>query len=158
MRVSTARNSEIWAGVFWYAVGIWVAWSGHGLGLGVMSEPGSGFALFWIGLLMAALASIVVISAVVNGGPDIGSIWAGTRWQKVLTVCVVLLVYGYFFEMIGFIPASLVLLLVLMFFIDPVDWRLALPVAFGTVFGIWWAMTKALKIQLPQGILAGWLV
>lgn len=151
------RNSELWGGLIWYVAGVWVAWSGHDLGLGVLSEPGSGFALFWIGLLMAMLASTVVIGAVVNGGADIGSIWADTRWQKVLTVIAALLIFGFLFEPIGFIPCSIALLLFLMFFIDPVDWRLALPISFGMVFGIWWAMTKALKIQLPAGILAGWL-
>jgi putative tricarboxylic transport membrane protein len=157
VRVRLARNSEIWAGMLWYVLGVWIAWSGYALGLGVLSEPGSGFALFWIGLMMAGLASTVVIGAVMNGGPDITGIFAGTRWQKVLTVIAALLIYGFFFELIGFIPCSLALLLFLMFFIDPVDWRLALPVSFGAVFGIWWAMTKALKIQLPAGLLAGWL-
>jgi putative tricarboxylic transport membrane protein len=151
------RNSDMWGGLFWYALGVAVAWSGYDLGLGALHEPGTGFALFWIGLLMAVLASTVVISAVINGGADISTIWAETRWKKVVTVVAVLLIYGFFFEAIGFIPASLALLLYLMFFIDPVDWRLALVVSFGTVFGIWWAMTKALKIQLPAGILAGWL-
>ena len=66
--------------------------------------------------------------------------------------------YGFFFEAIGFIPSSLILLLFLMFFIDPVAWWLALPVSFGAVLGIWWAMTKWLKIQLPTGILGGWLL
>ena len=37
-----------------------------------------------------------------------------------------LLVYGVGFEAIGFIPCTLALLLVLMWFVDPVDWWLAL--------------------------------
>lgn len=151
------RNSELWGGLVWYLVGIFVAWSGRDLGLGVPHEPGSGFALFWVGLLMAALASVIVIGAVYRGGPDLAGLWAGTRWRKVLTVLVVLLIYGFTFELIGFIPTSIALLLFLMLFIDPVDWRIALPVTLGVVLGIWWVMTKALKIQLPAGILAGWL-
>ena len=152
-----AKNSELWAGLFWYVLGVWLAWSGYDLGLGALSEPGSGFALFWLGLMIASFASMIVIGAVINGGADITTIWTETRWKKVLTVVAALLIYGWFFEALGFIPTSLALLLFLMFFIDPVDWRLALPISFGVVFGIWWAMTKALKIQLPAGILAGWL-
>ena len=152
-----ARNSELWGGLFWYVLGVWITWSGADLGLGVLSEPGSGFALFWIGLLMAGLASFVIIGAVNNGGADIATIWADTRWQKVLTVIAALLIFGFLFEPIGFIPCSFALLLFLMFFIDAVDWRLALPITCAIVIGIWWAMTKALKIQLPAGTLAGWL-
>ena len=152
-----ARNAEFWGGLVWYLIGVFVAWSGRDLGVGVPQEPGSGFAMFWVGVLMACLSSIVIIGAVYRGGADIASLWAGTRWRKVLTVLAVLLVYGFSFETIGFIPTSIALLCFLMFFIDPVDWRLALAVTFGVVFGIWWVMTKALKIQLPAGLLAGWL-
>lgn len=151
------RNAELWGGIAWYALGVAIAWAGHDLGLGATSEPGSGFALFWIGLLMAFLSSIVIFGAVMGNGADIASLWAGTRWKKVITVLLAMLIYGFLFERVGFIPTSVVLLLYLMFFIDPVDWRLALPVTFGVVLGIWWLMTKALKIQLPAGILAGWL-
>ena len=68
-----------------------------------------------------------------------------------------LLLYGLQFEAIGFIPCTLVLLLVLMWFVDPVDWRLALVVAVIATFGVWAAMTKWLKIQLPVGLLDGLL-
>ena len=49
----------------------------------------------------------------------------GTRWPKVLLIVALLLVYGAGFQALGFIPCTLALLLVLMWFIDPVDggWR-----------------------------------
>jgi hypothetical protein len=40
-----------------------------------------------------------------------------------------------------------------MWFVDPVDWRLALTVAVLATFGVWAALTKWLKIQLPAGLL-----
>ena len=42
-----------------------------------------------------------------------------------------------------------------MFFIDPVEPKLALIVSIGSTFLVWAALTEALKIQLPAGILAG---
>ncbi len=68
-----------------------------------------------------------------------------------------LLVFGFLFEKIGFVICSLVLLLVLMRFVDPVPWPTALIVAFGGTFGIWYAMNKLLLIQLPNGLLEPWL-
>ena len=58
-------------------------------------------------------------------------------------------------ERLGFIICSLALLLVLMFFIDRVETKTALIVSFGSTFLVWAALTEALKIQLPAGILAG---
>lgn len=149
------RNSELWGGLFWLAVGAFVIWAGRDMGLGRLNEPGSGFAFYWIGILMCGLALAVIGQAFVSGGPTLSSLWAGTRWGKVLVVVGLLLVYGVGFETIGFIPCTLGLLLVLMWFVDPVDWWLAVIVAVVATFGVWAALTKWLKIQLPAGLLAG---
>jgi len=91
----------------------------------------------------------------VRGGPALDSLWAGTRWRKVLVIVALLLIYGAGFEALGFIPCTLALLLVLMWFIDPVRWWVALVIAVVATFGVWYAVTVWLKIQLPAGVLAG---
>jgi putative tricarboxylic transport membrane protein len=151
------RNSELWGGLFWLAIGAFVVWAGREMGLGRLHEPGPGFAFFWIGLLMSALSLGIVGQALVSGGPTLSSLWAGTRWGKVLVVTGLLLIYGVGFETIGFVPCTLALLLVLMWFVDPVEWWLAPIIAVAATFGVWAAMTKWLKIQLPAGVLAGTL-
>ena len=123
------RNSELWGGLFWLAIGAYVVWAGRDMGLGRLHQPGPGFAFFWIGILMCALAVGVIGQAVLAGGPTLASLWAGTRWGKVLVVIGLLLVYGVGFEPIGFIVCTLALLLVLMWFVDPVDWWLAIVIA-----------------------------
>jgi len=42
-----------------------------------------------------------------------------------------------------------------MWFVDPVRWWVAILVAGGSTAGVWLALTKWLKIQLPAGVLAG---
>ena len=149
------RNAQMWGGLFWLAIGGYVTWAGRDLGLGRLAEPGSGFAFFWIGLIMCALAVSVIVQAVIKGSESVASLWDETRWEKVLIVTVMLLVFGFLFDWLGFIVCSLALLLVLMFFIDPVEPKLALAVSIGSTFLVWAALTEALKIQLPAGILAG---
>ena len=147
------HNSEFWGGLFWLLIGGFIVWAGHDMGLGRLHEPGPGFAFYWIGLLMCALALTVITQALIAGGAPLPTLWAGTRWHKVTIVIALLLAYALGFEAIGFIPATLALLLVLMLFVDPVDWWLALLVAIISTFGVWAAMTKWLKIQLPAGLL-----
>jgi putative tricarboxylic transport membrane protein len=151
------RNSEFWGGLFWLAVGGYIIYAGRDIGLGGLHEPGAGFALYWVGILMCGLAASVIGQAVVSGGPTLASLWAGTRWAKVLAVVMLLLVYGGAFEPIGFIICTVALLLALMWFVDPVRWWVAIVVAVGSTFGVWLTMTKWLKIQLPSGVLAGYL-
>ncbi len=147
----------MWGGLVWLVLGIFVAFQGYELGLGQTREPGSGFAIFWLGLLTAAFAASIVFSAIKNGSEDIASLWRGTRWGKVALIIVLLLVFGFLFERIGFVVCSLALLLVLMRVVDPVPWPTALLVSFGATFGIWYVMNKLLLIQLPNGWLSPWL-
>jgi putative tricarboxylic transport membrane protein len=149
------RNSELWGGLFWLAIGGYVIWAGRDMGLGSLHEPGSGFAFYWIGILMCALSLTIIGQAMVSGGPTLASLWAGTRWRKVSLVVGLLLIYGVGFQTIGFIPCTLALLLVLMWFVDPVRWWVAIIIAGLATMGVWWALTKWLKIQLPSGILDG---
>ncbi len=147
----------MWGGLFWLAFGAFIAYQGYELGLGETREPGSGFAIFWIGLLMVAFAASVTFGALKNGSEDIATLWQGTRWAKVLLIILLLLIFGFLFERIGFVICSLVLLLVLMRVVDPVPWPTALIVSFGATFGIWYMMNKLLLIQLPNGWLSPWL-
>src|SRR5262245_29862701 len=148
-------NSELWGGLCWLLFGGSIAWAGRNMGLGALNEPGPGFAFYWLGILMSGLALVIIGQALVAGGPGLGQLWAGTRWGRVATVVALLLIYALGFEAIGFIPCTLALLLILMWFVDPVAWRLALLVAVIATFGVWAAFTKWLKIQLPVGILEG---
>jgi putative tricarboxylic transport membrane protein len=150
-------RAEVWGGIFWLAVGAFVTWSGRDLGLGTLHEPGSGFALFWIGLMMMGLSLPVIISAVLTPSPSVASLWSGTRWGRVLLVIGLLLIFGFSFERVGFIPGAVSLLLVLMLFVDPVrPWK-AVAVSVVAPLAVWLVMTRWLKIQLPPGLLDGWL-
>ena len=150
------KNSEIWGGLFWMAIGVFVTWQGRDLGLGRLEEPGSGFAFFWIGLLMVALGAVVTLQAIVSGaGASLTTMWADSRWGRIMVVVSMLLVLGYFFERVGFIVLLLALLFICMFFIDPVRWWIAIPVALFAVLGSWMLLTEVLKIQLPSGVLEG---
>jgi putative tricarboxylic transport membrane protein len=148
------RSSELWGGVFWACLGVFVAWSGRDLGLGRVNDPGSGFALFWLGVIMVALSGAIILAAFRDPGAPLTQLWADTRWGKILLVVTLLVVYGVFFESIGFVPASVALLLILMTFVDPVRPLVALPVAILAPLAVYHLVTKWLKIQMPAGLMA----
>lgn len=157
MKGSLLRNAQMWGGLFWLAVGLFVAYQGYELGLGQTREPGSGFAIFWLGLMTAAFAVSITLSAITEGSEDLASLWRDTRWGRVLLIVLLLLIFGFLFDWIGFQLCSLGLLLVLMRFVDPVPWPTALIVSFGATFGVWYVLSKLLLIQLPNGLLTPWL-
>jgi putative tricarboxylic transport membrane protein len=145
-------NAELWAGFFWLGLGAFVTFAGRDLGTGTLAAPGSGFLVFWAGLLMCAFALAIVAGAARHGGPALGSLWAGTRWGKVLLVIASLAAYAALLDTLGFLLATVPLMLVLLRAVDPVRWRVALPLALLATLGIWWVLKRLLLIQLPAGV------
>jgi putative tricarboxylic transport membrane protein len=148
----TLNNAELWAGLFWLGLGLFVAWAGWDLGVGTRAAPGSGFLVFWAGLLICGFAAAIVVGALRKGGPSLGSLWAGTRWPKVLVVLASLAAYAVLLDRLGFLLATVPLLLILLRAVDPVPWRTAVPIALIATVGTWWVLKRALLIQLPSGV------
>jgi putative tricarboxylic transport membrane protein len=146
------NNSELWGGLVGLALGIFVIWAGLRLGIGNIHDPGSGFVLFYTGILMCMFAVSIVVSAITEGGPRVGALWAGTRWTKPLLVVACLFTFAFLFEPLGFLLSSIPLLLLLLRVIDPVRWTLAVPLAVLVPLGVWFVLKRALLIQLPSGI------
>src|SRR6187455_1404993 len=117
-----------------------------------MTDPNAGFVLFYTGILMCMLAFTIVIAALGQGGPTFHSLWADTRWSKPLIVIACLVAFSILFEPLGFLLASIPLLLLLLRVIDPVRWMLAIPLAVSVPLGAWWVLKHTLLIQLPAGI------
>ncbi|WP_375411692.1 tripartite tricarboxylate transporter TctB family protein [uncultured Bradyrhizobium sp.] len=146
------NNSELWGGVVGLALGIFVIWSSFRLKIGSIHDPGSGYVLFYTGILMCLFAVTIIIAAVTEGGPTFASRWEGTRWTRPAILIGCLVVYCFALGPLGFLLASIPLLLLLLRRIDPVRWPLALPLAVLAPLGVWWVLKHALLIQLPVGI------
>ena len=145
-------NSELWGGLVGLALGIFVIWAGYKLKIGSINDPGSGFVLFYTGILMCLFALSITFAAVTEGGPTVRSLWAGTRWTKPLVVTGCLALFASLLQPLGFLLSSIPLLLLLLRVIDPVRWTLAIPLAVLAPLGVWWVLKHALLIQLPSGM------
>jgi putative tricarboxylic transport membrane protein len=145
-------NSEIWGGAFWLALSVLVVWAGLAHEVGTARSPETGFALFWTGLVMCGLSGVVLVAGIREGGATLASLWAGTRWPKVLMVIVLLIAFMLLFNTLGFLLSTIPLMLILMRVVDPVRWTVALPLSVGVPLGAWWVLKRLLLIQLPSGI------
>lgn len=146
------NNSELWGGLIGLALGGFVIWSGLKLKLGTINDPGSGYVLFYTGILMCVFAGSIIVSAVTEGGPTLASRWENARWSKPLLVIFCLIAFSFALEPLGFLLSSIPLMLLLLRLIDPVRWTLAVPIAVCVPLGMWWVLKKLLLIQLPSGL------
>jgi putative tricarboxylic transport membrane protein len=146
------NNSELWGGLIGLGLGIFVIWSGIKLKLGSINDPGSGYVLFYTGILMCLFALTIMFSAITEGGPSFASRWEGARWTRPLTVIACLIAFSLALEPLGFLLSAIPLMVLLLRAVDPVRWRLAVPIAVLTPLGAWWVLKRVLLIQLPSGI------
>ena len=146
------NNSELWGGLIGLALGVFVTWSGFRLKLGTINDPGSGFVLFYTGLLMCVFAATIIIAAVTEGGPTFGTRWKDARWTKPLLVIACLIVFSLALDRLGFLLSTMPLMLLLLRLVDPVRWSLSIPIALLAPLGVWWVLKRLLLIQLPSGI------
>ena len=145
------NNSEFWTGVIGLGLGVFVIRSGLKLKLGTINDPGSGFMLFYLGLLMCAFAVSIILASVTEGGPTFGSRWEGARWNRPVVIIASLIAYAVALDQLGFLISTIPLMLILLRAIDPVRWTLAVPLAVLAPVGVWWVLKHGLSIMLPTG-------
>ena len=146
------NNSELWGGLIGLALGGFVIWSGLKLKLGAINDPGSGYVLFYTGILMCLFSGTIIIAALTEGGPTFGERWRNTRWTKPVIVIACLAAFAFALNPLGFLLSSIPLMVLLLRLIDPVRWSLAIPIALLVPLGMWWILKRLLLIQLPSGM------
>jgi putative tricarboxylic transport membrane protein len=148
------RLTEAAGAAVWLALGLWIVWEGQDLGLGRLNDPGSGFMLFWVGLLMTALASVQLVASLRLEAALPEGFWPPFRsLGRILLVVIGIEAFALAVTPIGFLPCAALLLFFLFVAIEGHRWWLAAPgalataVAFDVVFRIW------LGSSLPTGAL-----
>ena len=98
------NNSELWGGLFGLALGVFVIWSGLKLKLGTINDPGSGYVLFYTGILMCAVRRHDHRRGrSPRAARPSASRWEDTRWTKPLLVIACLTAFSFALDPLGFL-------------------------------------------------------
>ena len=137
--------------LFWVALGTLVCYAATRLGLGSVTEPGSGFIFFWSGLILVILSCIVVAESLSSTEESVQDI-PEMNWLKIALVLLSLVLYAFFLERLGFVLTTFVLLSFLLGWIERTSWARSLGVASAAALGTFVIFELWLKIRLPKGI------
>ena len=143
----TAASSAL----FWVVLGILVCYGATRLGLGTVTEPGSGFIFFWSGVILVLL-SLVALAESLRGDNDATAEISAINWRKVALVILALVLYAFLLERLGFVLTTFLLLSFLLAFIEDKYWGRSLGVAGAAALGSFAIFELWLKIRLPHGI------
>ncbi|MBN1106001.1 MAG: tripartite tricarboxylate transporter TctB family protein [Deltaproteobacteria bacterium] len=138
--------------LFLMAAGLAISYGGHDLDLGTVTNPGSGFIFFWLGLIIFGLAVTVLVQASRKPAQTVeGALQV--QWKKVLTVIASLCAYAFTFSFLGFILATIILLVFLFKAFESQRWSTAIVGAVLGSLGAYAIFELWLGCQLPQGFL-----
>jgi putative tricarboxylic transport membrane protein len=148
------RGADVASALVWLAVGAGVLWSGLTLELGSVSDPGSGFLLFWIGVIMVGLAAAILVSALRRPGEaSAPPLFAGLAWGKALVVVATLWAYALALPWLGFLLTTAAALVVLFKAVEPQRWWIAVTGATASALAAYLVFKVWLGAQLPAGVL-----
>jgi putative tricarboxylic transport membrane protein len=137
--------------LFWVALGILVCYGAIRLGLGSVTEPGSGFIFFWSGVILVIL-SLMVFAKSLHSPEELVQETGAMNWVKIALVILSLMLYAFFLERLGFVVTTFVLLSFLLGWIERTNWARSLGIACAAALGSFAIFELWLKIRLPKGI------
>lgn len=149
------RSDRIFS-FLWIVLGISQCVGSISLGLGQITEPGTGFMPFIMGLVMIVLGVALLIEASSLLKKDYVkkiSIWSEVSWKKVLYVILILVVYPIVLPKLGYLITTFLVMVLLIKSGESVKWKTAIfsgILASGfsyVIFGVW------LNVPFPKGFL-----
>jgi putative tricarboxylic transport membrane protein len=149
------KQPDLISSLFWMVLALCLIFRGYGLELGTLSEPESGFIIFWAGILMIALAGAVLLITLREKKKQAKRtpLWTGTGWKKVVLITVALALYAYLLILLGFLVSTFLFLLFLFRVYEPQKWLTAVWVSALMVIVTYLVFDVWLGSQLPKGFL-----
>jgi len=149
------KKAEMITGVVLLVLSGLVIWGALEMPPSSSFGPGAGFLPFWLGVLLAVLATILFVSAWQRKAAeqDSQSVFPGK--QALLTIAFVLVgvaVYIYLIEILGYLVDTFLLILFLMKVVEREKWPLTLTIATVTTVTLFITFQILLKITLPSNM------
>ncbi len=113
--------------------------------------PGSAFLPFWLGLVMAALAAMLLVGAFRSSDPGPAWLPSGTGLRRLALVLAATAAFVALLTVIGMTIATVLFLLVLMRFLDRQPWPLTVAVALVVAGLNYLVFARWLHVPLPVG-------
>ncbi len=150
------RKADRISGTFCLLFSVFIAIESYRLGLGALRRPGPGFLFFWASIVLGVL-SLVVFSRTWKGKetPEKEmAIFSGVNLPKIVFVMVVLFLYAWLLETVGYILVNVMLFFAVFKGVERKSWQFTVLVSIAATAAAHLVFDMALKIQLPQGLLS----
>lgn len=140
--------------LFFLLLGLYVSWASRGMGVGTLYRPGSGLMSYYVGLGLVLLSVGMLLRLFLNRSKEeekVGKSLQAIDYPKVALVVASLVVYSLVIESLGYLVATLFLLVIL--FLCAGSKRTSAVVASILTLLITYFGFTYLGVRFPPGIL-----
>jgi putative tricarboxylic transport membrane protein len=114
--------------------------------------PGPGFMPFWLGLVMAVLAAMLLLSSLKQKDPGAAWLPSGEGLKRLLVVLAVSIAYVALLRVIGMTVGTALFLIVLIRFLDRQPWWMCFAIGVAAAIGNYLVFVYWLKVPFPEGM------
>jgi putative tricarboxylic transport membrane protein len=147
------RKSNRIQALLWAVFGLYITYEGFLLKLGTARAPKPGFMLFWMGVILVFLSALFFIETFTIPRQEHKALRQGGHWFRGAKLMAALSLYVAFFQFLGFILSTFLLLVFLFKGLEPQSWRNALLLSAVTITICYLVFGVFLELQFPQGLL-----
>ena len=146
-------RADSYSSLFWLVVSILICVHAAQLGIGKLSDPGSGFVFLFSGRVIGIFSLTGFLLSLREKGEGGPSSFKNVHWGKLILTLSYILLYGVLLERLGFLISTFLLLALLLRTIESKRWYLILVVALGGAWGTYAIFELWLHSRLPRGFL-----
>lgn len=152
-------NRDLWSGLFLLLLSVGTCIKSYRLDLGDPGNPGPGFIPFSIGGVLGLMSIYLCLRGALQGGsgPHVHDASRKGGWKKAALVLALLAAYGAFFEPLGFVVSTFLLIALLLRAVGRQRLRRSLAVSVLTVLCAHLLFIVLFRLPLPRGTLWQWL-
>lgn len=147
------RRADQVTGLLLLAFGVSFAVGARGFPYTTPTGPGSGFLPFWLGLVMAALAFVLVVGATRQTDPGEAWLPSGRPLVRIGIVILATALFVALMPVVGMALGTVLFLVGLLRFLEGHGWSTTLAVSVGTALVNWLIFSRWLGVPFPVGLL-----
>jgi putative tricarboxylic transport membrane protein len=148
------RTKDIFSSLFWLLFSIYIAIESYRFDLGKWSIPGPGYFPFGAALLFGIISILFLFKTLRKPSSEVRiSFDSKVSWQNVALSLVVMVIYVFLLNKIGFVFCTLLLGVFFLRLVARQRWSTTLIIALSVTLGAHLLFNVLLDAQLPNGLL-----
>ena len=147
------KGADLWTGLFLTVLSGAVIAEALDLELGTPTNPGSGFMIFGVAVVLGVLAFVQILKALLSRGQEEETAPEKIHLGRVVAVVGASVLYIALLELVGFLLCTFVLLTFLLQVYEKGKWVWAVGGAAATSLLAYLFFSKLLQLNLPKGLI-----